>query len=51
MDVQVPLRDADGEVAQRVRLDVDATTGESLALLCRERAVIADEISDRVGHQ
>ena len=36
--------------AERVRGDVDATRPQPLALLGRERSVVADDVRDRVGH-
>jgi hypothetical protein len=37
MDVPVPLGDADREVAQGVRRDVDTAIRQAIALLGRER--------------
>ena len=51
VDVLVPLGDADRQVAQLVRRDVDAARGEAVALQGRERTVVADEVRDRVGHR
>ena len=51
VDVLVPLGDADRQVAQLVRRDVDAARSEAVALQRRERAVVADEVRDRVGHR
>ena len=50
VDVLVPLGDADRQVAQLVRRDVDAARGEAVALLRRERPVVPDDVRDRVGH-
>ena len=51
VEVLIPLRDAERQVAQLVGRDVDAPRGEAVALLRRERAVVADEVRDRVGHR
>jgi hypothetical protein len=51
MDVAVPLGDADREVAQGVRRDVDTAIRQAIALLGRERPVVADDVRDRVGHR
>ena len=51
MDVLVPLGDAERQVAQLVRRDVDAARGEAVALQRGERTVVADEVRDRVGHR
>jgi len=51
VDVLVPLGDAERQVAQVVRRDVDAARGEAIALQRRERAIVADEVRDRVGRR
>src|SRR3954468_8273478 len=48
--VLVPLGHAEREVAERVRGDVDAARQQAVSLLRRERAVVADDVRDRVGH-
>src|SRR5947199_4231332 len=51
MDVLVPVRDADGQVAQRVRADVDAAREQALVLHRRESAVVPDDVADRISHR
>ena len=48
VDVQVPICDADGEVAQRGGRDIDAAGRESVALHRRECAIVADDLGDRI---
>jgi hypothetical protein len=48
--VLVPLGHAEGEVAERVRSNVDSACEEAVALLGREPPVVADDVRDRVGH-
>ena len=48
MDVLVPVRDADRQVAERVRADVDAARKQPLVLHRRERPVVADEVADGI---
>jgi hypothetical protein len=43
VEVEVPVGDAVGEVAQGVRRDVDTAGGEPVALQRRERAVVPDD--------
>jgi hypothetical protein len=50
MHVLVPLRDANGEVAELVRADVDASGEQAIALLRGERPIVPDEVAHRVGH-
>jgi hypothetical protein len=49
LDVLVPLRDSEGEVTELVRGDVDAARQQAVALLCRERPIVADDVRDRLG--
>jgi hypothetical protein len=48
VDVQVPVGDADGEVAERVRRDLDAAERKPVALHGRERAIVADDVGDGI---
>src|SRR4026209_1891722 len=48
VDVQVPIGDADGEVAERVRRDVDAAGNETVALHRREGSIVPDDLGDRI---
>src|SRR4051794_34584821 len=48
VDVKVPIRDADGEVAERVGRDVDAAGKKTVALHSRESAIVADDLGDRI---
>jgi hypothetical protein len=48
MDVQVPVGDADGEVAERIRRDVDAAGDKAVALHRRERSIVPDDLGDRI---
>ena len=50
MDVLVPLRHAESEVAERVRADVDAPGKQAVALLRRERPIVPDDVADRISH-
>jgi hypothetical protein len=50
VDVEVPVGDAVGEVAQGVRRDVDTAGGEPVALQRRERPVVPDDVADRISH-
>jgi hypothetical protein len=45
-DVQVPIGDADGEVAERVGRDVDAAGRKTVALHRREGAIVPDDLGD-----
>jgi hypothetical protein len=51
VDVLVPFRDADRQVTELVRRDVDTARDEPVALQRRERPIVADEVRDRVGHR
>jgi len=51
MDVLVPLRHADGQVAERVRADVDAPGQQAVALLRGERPIVPDDVANRIGHR
>ena len=51
LDVQVPIRDTDGEVAERVGRDVDAAGNETVALHRRERSIVPDDVRDRIRHR
>src|SRR4051794_2500897 len=48
VDVQVPIGDADGEVAERVGRDVDAAGNKTVALDRREGSIVPDDLSDRI---
>jgi hypothetical protein len=48
VEVLVPLRDADREVAERVRADVDAALQQPLVLHRGEPPVVADDVADRI---
>jgi len=51
VDVQVPIGDTDGEVAERVGCDVDAAGNETVALHRRERSIVPDDVCDRIRHR
>jgi hypothetical protein len=48
VEVQVPVGDADGEVAERVGRDVDAASEKAVALHRREGSIVADDLADRI---
>jgi hypothetical protein len=48
VDVQVPIGDADGEVAERVGCDVDAAGNKTVALHRREGPIVPDDVGDRI---
>ena len=48
VDILVPLRDADREVAERVRANVDATRQQPLVLHRGESPVVPDDVADRI---
>jgi hypothetical protein len=48
VDVQVPIGDANGEVAERVRRDVDAAGKKTVALHRREGSIVPDDLGDRI---
>ena len=48
VDVQVPVGDADGEVAECVWRDVDAADGKTVALHRREGSIVPDDVGDRI---
>ena len=48
VDVQVPIGDADGEVAERVGRDVDAAGKKTVALHRREGSIVPDDLGDRI---
>jgi len=48
VDVQVPIGDADGQMAECVRRDVDAAGTETVALHRREAAIVPDDVGDRI---
>jgi hypothetical protein len=48
VDVQVPLGDADGEVAERIRRDVDAAAEKTVTLHRREGPMVPDDLGDRI---
>ena len=48
VDVQVPIGDADREVAERVGRDVDAAVNKPVALHRREGSIVPDDLGDRI---
>jgi hypothetical protein len=48
VDVQVPIGDANGEVAERVGRDVDAAGNKTVALHRREGSIVPDDLGDRI---
>src|SRR5215213_8390836 len=48
VDVQVPIGDADGEVAEWVGCDVDSAGNKTVALHRRERSIVPDDLGDRI---
>ena len=48
VDVQVPIGDADGEMAQRIGGDVDAAGKKTVALHRREGSIVPDDLGDRI---
>ena len=51
VDVEIPVGDADGEVAEGVGSDVDAAGSKTVALHRREGSIVADDLGDRVRHR
>ncbi len=51
MHVLIPLRHADGEVAERVRADVDAPGEQAIVLLRGERPIVPDDVAHRIDHR
>ncbi len=48
VDVQVPVGDTDGEVAEWVGRDVDAASDQAVALQRREGSIVPDDLGDRI---
>src|SRR3954447_4059438 len=48
VDVDVPIGHADGEVAERVGRDVDATGKKAIALHRREGPIVPNDLGDRI---
>ena len=48
VDVQIPIGDAEGEVAERVGSDVDAAGRQTVALHRRESSIVPDDLGDRI---
>jgi hypothetical protein len=48
LDVQIPIGDANRDVAERVRGDVDTAGRKTVALHRREGSIVADDVSDRI---
>jgi hypothetical protein len=48
VDVQVPVGDADTEVAERIGRDVDAAGEKTVALHRRKGSIVADDLGDRI---
>ena len=46
-----PISDADGEVAERVRRDVDSAGNETITLDRREGSIVPDDLGDRIRHR
>jgi hypothetical protein len=49
VDIEVPLGDADGEVAERIRRNVDAASRQTVALHRRKGSIVTDDLGDRIG--
>jgi hypothetical protein len=48
LDVQVPVGDADGQVAERVRRDVDPAGEKPVVLHRGEGSIVPDDLGDRI---
>src|SRR5262249_19371406 len=48
VDVQIPVGDADREVAERVGCDVDAAGNKTVTLRRREGSIVSDDLGDRI---
>ena len=48
MDVEIPIGNADSQVAERVRRDVDAAGEKTVALHRREGPVVPDDLGDQI---
>jgi hypothetical protein len=48
VDVEVPIGDADREVAERVGCDVDAASNKTFALHRSEGAIVPDDVGYRI---
>jgi hypothetical protein len=48
VDILVPFRDADRQVAERVRADVNAARHQALVLRRGEPPVVPDDVADRI---
>jgi hypothetical protein len=48
LGVEIPIGNADGEVAERIRCDVDAARNETVALHRRERSIVPDDLGNRI---
>jgi len=51
VDVRLPFRHADGEVAERIRADVDASGEQAVALPLGERPIVPDNLANRIGNR
>jgi hypothetical protein len=49
VDIEVPLGDADGEVAERIRRNVDAASRQTVALHRRKGSIVTHDLGDRIG--
>jgi hypothetical protein len=50
VNVLVPLGDANRQVAELVRRNVDATRCEAIALLRGKRPIVPNDVANRIGH-
>ncbi len=48
VDVQIPIGNADGEVAECVGCDVDSAGRKTVALHRGERSIVPDDLGDRI---
>ena len=48
VDVQVVIGDADGEVAERIRRDVDLADKETVTLHRCEGSIVPDDVGNRI---
>jgi hypothetical protein len=47
-EIEVPVGDANGEVAERVGRDVDPTGEKTVVLHRREGSIVPDDLRDRI---
>ena len=48
VDVEIPVGNSDGKVAERIRRDVDAARKKAVALHRGERSIVPDDLGNRV---